>query len=91
MPERPIVELKHGVSMDRLNSHRFLANAQKLLFHVLAYQLWALFREANSTTPELAKAELRSIRPRLFKVGALVKSTARRVWFHINQPPCQPT
>lgn len=83
VPERPIGELKHGVSMDRLSSHRFLANAQKLLFHVLAYQLWALFREANSTTPELNKAELRTIRPRLFKVGALVRSSARRVWFHV--------
>ena len=28
VPERPIGELKNGLSMDRLSSHRFLANAQ---------------------------------------------------------------
>jgi hypothetical protein len=95
VPERPIGELKNGLAMDRLSSGRFLANAQKLMLHVLAYLLWALFREANQaanqvakeaadeTPNELATMEVGTARARLFKVGALVEVTHRRVWFHV--------
>jgi len=83
VPERPIGELKNGLAMDRLSSGRFLANAQKLMLHVLAYQLWVLFREANQANEELAKMEVGTARARLFKVGAWVQVTHRRIWFHI--------
>jgi hypothetical protein len=91
VPERPIGELKNGLAMDRLSSGRFLANAQKLMLHVLAYLLWALFREANQvaneqtdeTPNELATMEVGTARSRLFKVGALVDVTHRRIWFHV--------
>lgn len=83
VPERPIGELKNGLSMDRLSSPRFLANAQKLMTHVLAYLLYALFREANSKTPQIKTMEVGTARTRLFKVGAVVKATHRRIWFHV--------
>ena len=83
VPERPIGELKNGLQMDRLSSHRFLANSQKLMTHMLAYLLYALFREANSQTPELAKMEVGTARVRLFKVGALLQATHRRIWLKL--------
>ena len=83
VPERPIGELKNGLQMDRLSSHRFLANGQKLMTHVLAYLLYALFREANADVPEVAKMEVGTARVRLFKVGAIVKATHRRIWFKV--------
>jgi hypothetical protein len=83
VPERPIGELKNGLQMDRLSSHRFLANGQKLMTHVLAYLLYALFREANADVPELRKMEVGTARVRLFKVGALVKASHRRIWFEL--------
>ncbi len=83
VPERPIGELKNGLNMDRLSSHRFLANGQKLMTHVLAYLLFALFREANAKTPEVKTMEVGTARSRLFKVGALVQATHRRIWFHV--------
>jgi hypothetical protein len=83
VPERPIGELKNGLAMDRLSSHRFLANSHKLLVHVLAYLLYALFREANTQTPELGKMEVGTARVRLFKVGALMRATTRRIWFQV--------
>lgn len=83
VPERPIGELKNGLNMDRLSSHRFLANGQKMMTHVLAYLLYALFREANAKTPELKTMEVGTARSRLFKVGALVQATHRRIWFHV--------
>lgn len=82
VPERPIGELKRGLAMDRLSSHRFLANAQKLMTHMLAYLLYALFREANAETPEVATLEVDTARAQLFKVGAVVEATHRRIWFH---------
>jgi|AP45_3_1055517.scaffolds.fasta_scaffold25772_1 hypothetical protein len=83
VPERPIGELKNGLSMDRLSSHRFLANGHKLMVHVLAYLLHALFREANAETPEVSTMEVGTARVRLFKVGALVCATHRRIWFRV--------
>lgn len=83
VPERPIGELKNGLSMDRLSSPRFLANGQKMMVHVLAYLLYALFREANANTPEVKTMEVGTARARLFKVGALVQATHRKIWFHI--------
>ncbi|MBW3543788.1 MAG: IS1380 family transposase [Planctomycetes bacterium] len=84
VPERPISELKNGLGMDRLSSPRFFANAQKMLYHVLAYALWVLFREANANVPEIATLEVQTARPRLFKAGAVVKTSMRRIWFHFS-------
>lgn len=83
VPERPIGELKRGLALDRLSSPRFLANAQKLMTHVLAYLLYALFREANAETKQVGTMEVDTARSRLFKVGALVEATHRRIWFHL--------
>lgn len=83
VPERPIGELKNGLHMDRLSSHRFLANAHKLMVHTLAYLLHALFREANAEVPEIATMEVGTARTHLFKAAARVKATHRHIWFKI--------
>jgi len=83
-PERGIEELKHGLQMDRLSSHRFFANAFTFQCHVLAYALWVLFREANAAVPDVAEHQLQTVRARLFKVGALVQISVRRIWFRIS-------
>lgn len=83
-PERGIQELKHGLQMDRLSSHRFFANAFTLQCHVLAYALWVLFREANAKVPEVAGCQLQTVRTTLFKVGALAQVSVRRIWFRIS-------
>lgn len=84
VPEKPIGELKNGLHMDRLSFHSFRANAMKLLEHVLAYALVVLHREATAAIPEVAKAEVSTLRQRLWKVGAVVQVSVRRVWFHIS-------
>jgi hypothetical protein len=83
-PEHGIQELKHGLQMDRLSSHRFFANAFTLQCHVLAYALWVLFREANANVPEVAGHQLQTVQVKLFKVGALVQPSVRRIWFRIS-------
>jgi hypothetical protein len=84
VPERPLGELKNGLHMDRLSFHRFRANGLKLLEHTLAYALVVLHREATASIPEVAHAEVNTLRQRLWKVGAVVKTSVRRIWFHIS-------
>src|SRR5438128_12096395 len=85
VPEKPIGELKNGLQMDRLSFHRFRANGLKLLEHTLAYALVVLHREATTAIPEVAKAEVGTLRVRLWKVAAQVKTSVRRIWFHFSE------
>src|SRR6516164_9846306 len=84
VPEKPIGELKNGLEADRLSFHRFRANALKLLEHTLAYALVVLHREATAALPEVARAEVNTLRLRLWKVAAVVKTSVRRIWFHFS-------
>jgi hypothetical protein len=85
VPERPLGELKNGLHMDRLSFHRFRANSLKLLEHTLAYALVVLHREATAGLPEVARAEVSTLRQRWWKVGAVVQASVRRIWFHISE------
>jgi hypothetical protein len=85
VPERPIGELKNGLNADRLSLHHFRANAFKLLEHVMAYALIVLHREATAALPEVAQAEVNTLRVRLWKVAARVTTSVRRIWFHFSE------
>lgn len=85
VPEKSIGEMKNGLQMDRLSFHRFRANGLKLLEHTLAYALVVLHREATAAIPEIAKAEVGTLRQKLWKVGAVVQTSVRRVWFHFSE------
>jgi len=86
VPESPIGELKKGLFGDRLSSHHFRANGMKLVEHMIAYALVVLYREAvASAVPELAKAEVSTWRQQLWKVGARVITSGRRIWFHFSE------
>ena len=75
--------MKNGLHADRLSFHRFRANALKLLEHTLAYALIVLHREATAAIPEVAQAEVHTLRLRLWKVAAVVQTSVRRIWFHL--------
>jgi Transposase DDE domain group 1 len=83
VPEQPIGELKNGLEGDRLSACGFRANAFRLLVHTLAYALVVLFREAVREVPEVATAGVTTLRQRLWKVGAVVRVSARRVWLQV--------
>lgn len=79
--ENRIEELKNGFAADRLSCHRFLANSFRLLLHAAAYNLVVLFRHH---LPEcLQHAQIETLRRQLFKLGALVTHSARRVFVHL--------
>jgi len=85
VPEQPIGELKNGLLADRLSFHHFRANSWKLLEHVMAYALVILHREATAAIPEVAQAQVNTLRTKLWKVGAIVKTSVRRIWFHFSE------
>ena len=80
--ENFIKELKRDVAADRLSCAAYRANAFRLQLHALTYNLLVLFRRHVLRGTQLARATIDSVRLRLFKVGARVHRTARRLWFH---------
>jgi hypothetical protein len=84
VPEQPIGDMKNGLRCDRLSACGFCANAFRLLVHTLAYAVVVLFREAAARVPEVATASVATLRQRLWKVGAVVVTSARRVWLHVS-------
>jgi Transposase DDE domain group 1 len=85
VPEQPIGELKNGLQADRLSASGFCANSFRLLLHVVAYAIVVLFREATSAIPETATAAVGTLRQRLWKVGAVMVTGARRIWLHVSE------
>lgn len=81
--ENFIKELKRDIAADRLSCSAYRANALRLQLHALTYNLLVLFRRYVLGGTQLAHAAIDSVRLRLFKVGARVRRTARRLWFHI--------
>ncbi len=81
--ENRIKEQQLGLFADRTSCHRFAANQSRLLLSSAAYVLvQALRRDALSGTG-LARAQVTTIRLKLFKVAARVVISARRVVFHL--------
>jgi hypothetical protein len=85
LPEKAIGELKNGLQMDRWSFHRFRAHGLKLLEHTLASALVVRHREATAALPEVARTEVSTLRPKLWKVGAVVQTSVRRIWFHFPE------
>jgi hypothetical protein len=84
VPEQPIGEMKNGLRCDRLSACSFSANAFRLLLHTVAYAIVVLFREAVATVPEVACATVSTLRQRLWKVGAVLVSSPRRLLLHVS-------
>ena len=85
VPEQPIGEMKNGLRCDRLSACSFSANAFRLLVHAVAYAIVVLFREAVAAVPEVAGATVSTLRQRLWKVGAVLVSSPRRLWLHLSE------
>jgi hypothetical protein len=76
--ENRIKELKEDLHADRLSCHRFLANQFRLLLHAAAYVLLQVVQDSLAST-ELARAQVKTIRLKLLKVGARIIQSVRRI------------
>ena len=81
--ENRIKEQQLDLFAGRTSCHRFLANQFRLLLSSAAYVLVQALRRTALEGTELARAQVGTIRLKLFKVAARVVVSARRVVFHL--------
>jgi hypothetical protein len=68
---------------DRVSAETMRANQLRLYFSAMAYVLVCGLRRLGLKATELATAQAATIRLRLFKIGALVRVSVRRVWISL--------
>jgi len=80
--ENRIKELHHGLEVDRTSCTSFLANQFRVLLTAAAYVLMQELRFRAAGT-DFATAQVSTLRERLFKLGAWVDRTVRRIVIHL--------
>ena len=68
----------------RLSTEEMKGNQLRLYLSALAYTLVEALRRLALKGTEWAEAQVDTIRLRLFKIGALVRISARRVWLELS-------
>lgn len=82
--ENRIKEQQLGLFADRTSCHRFIANQLRLLLASAAYVLIEHLRREALRGTELARAQVSTIRLKLFKIAARVRVSVRRVVLHLS-------
>jgi hypothetical protein len=80
--ENRLKELHYGLGFDRTSCTGFWANAFRVLLTAAAYVLLQGLRQRLATTPA-AGLQVSTLRERLFKLGARVQVSARRIVLHL--------
>ena len=83
--ENRIKEQQLDLFADRTSTHTMRANQLRLYFSSFAYVLMYALRRLGTEGTELARAQCSTLRLKLFKIGAQVRITARRVWLSFSQ------
>jgi hypothetical protein len=81
--ENWIKDLKRGLKSDRLSCSAFSANELRLVLFGVSYQL--LHELPRRVAQPLRKMRLDTLRLRLLRVAARVKTTARRLWVRVSE------
>jgi hypothetical protein len=81
--ENRIKEQQLGLFADRTSCHKFIANQFRLLLASAAYVLIEHLRREGLRGTELARAQVGTIRLKLFKIGARVRISVRRIVIHL--------
>ena len=82
--ENRIKEQQLGLFADRTSAHHWWANQFRLLLSSLAYVLMEGIRRLALKETELARAQMSTIRLKLFKIGAVIISNTRRIRFLLS-------
>jgi len=89
--ENRIKEQQLHLFADRTSCHKFVPNQFRLLLSAAAYVLTEHLRRTVLKGTEMAGAQVATIRLKLFKVAARVRTSVRRVVFHFSSSyPYQP-
>ena len=82
--ENRIKEQQLCLFADRTSTQLMKSNQLRLWFSSLAYVLIDAMRTTALEGTKLAQAQCDTIRLKLFKIGALIKITVRRVWISMS-------
>ncbi len=83
--ENRIKEQQLGLFADRVSAQTMAANQVRLYCASIAYTLMVALRRIALEGTDLARAQCDTIRLRLFKVDAQIRTSVRRVWVSLSQ------
>jgi hypothetical protein len=83
--ENRIKEQQLGLFADRTSTAWMRSNQLRLYFSSFAYILIHTLRRLGLEGTELAKAQCDTIRLKLFKIGAQIQVTVRKVWLSFSE------
>jgi hypothetical protein len=81
--ELMIKEHKNHLLSDRTSCSTFPANQFRLFIHSIAYILMHAFREKHLNNTEFATAQFNTIRLKVLKIGARVRTMSTRIKIHL--------
>jgi hypothetical protein len=82
--ENRIKEQKTFLFSDRTSAATMRANQLRLWFSSVAYLMMSALRRLGLKDTDLAKAQCDTIRLKLFKIGARITITARKIWISLS-------
>jgi len=86
--ENRIKEKQLMLFADRTSSAKMRANQLRLYFSTIAYLLMQTLRRVGLADTAMPRAQIDTIRLKLFKIGAQIKITVRKIW--VSCASCYP-
>lgn len=83
--ENRIKEQQLGLFADRTSTSLMQANQLRLYFSSFAYILMQALRRLALEDTEMAQAQCSTIRLKLFKIGAQIRVTTRKIWIALSE------
>lgn len=83
--ENRIKEQQLALFADRTSTHEMRSNQLRLYFSSFAYVLMQTLRRLGLHDTTMAKAQCDTIRLKLFKIGAQIRLSARRIWISFSE------
>ena len=82
--ENDIKQIQLELFSDRMSAHKWDGNQFRLILSSLAYILIERMRALYLKNTHLAKAQLGTIRLKLFKIGAFITKNTRQIKFLLS-------
>jgi hypothetical protein len=83
--ENRIKEQQLALFADRTSTHEMRSNQLRLYFSSFAYVLMQTLRRLGLAGTSMARAQCDTIRLKLFKIGAHIRLSVRRVWIAFSE------
>ena len=83
--ENRIKEQQLYLFADRTSTHWMPSNQLRLYFTSFAYVIIETLRRLALSWTELSGAQCHTIREKLFKIGAQIRVTVRKIWLSISE------